>query len=711
MENIQVVVRIRPSNSTERDNNDLEIWSVQNQDTITISNDRFNDLVRMRKFVPGQRVEFTFNQCFDSKHTTKFIYQQQIQRITLSSLQGINGTVFMYGQTGSGKTYTMMGYDQEEGILKQGLKDLFGEIAKQQDRQYFLRCSYVEIYTDQVYDLLATQERLSETLLINEDFNKEFVIKGAIEEVVTNINEIMDILQFGESNRHYASTVMNHCSSRSHTIFRLYVRCVPNYIGPNSVITESILNFVDLAGSEKINIHDSMLKKRGTSVGGSGGTQYKDRQNESKHINKSLFFLTQVISLRAQDKNDQHIPYRNSPLTKILRSSLGGNSRTAIILCINPCYSQFEQTLSTLRFGTNAKKIENNVSKNIVGFDNDESLNRVIKDYEIKINELQKARVDDKQQQEMMLKIIEKLEEQRKIFRQQFTASDHIQAMINKEQNYQWTHLHYHGVGVLWVPEKGNRELEVKQDVIDSFGTIKKYQELQEELIILKSEKQNLENQVLDLKQKQQETVIQTKKRYANQKTKTIKYKQLSKDLQDEKNKLLKIALCYHNMIEMDEMLLLNNDTLDQMTENLQIMMQNIYKVKLKKEIKQKGENVETLKLVTSKPIKYPKYLFDTSAINVQFWDVNDNNKKIEEQNKSEIESFQSYFQSQINMNSPSYIELQGSNQQFKEPLKHICSHEKSSLNKIGKENYEPMLKRNSSMEVSDELNFRSYFK
>jgi len=78
------------------------------------------------------------------------------------------------------------------------------------------------------------------------------------------------------------------------------VRCVPNTIAPNSVITESILNFVDLAGSEKINIHDSMLRKRGTSAG--SGAQYKERQNESKHINKSLFFLTQVISLRAQGR-------------------------------------------------------------------------------------------------------------------------------------------------------------------------------------------------------------------------------------------------------------------------------------------------------------------------------------------------------------------------------------------------------------------------
>lgn len=121
MENIQVTVRVRPSNAQERDGMDLEIWQIVGADTITVAPDRYNDLVRCRKFLPSQRVEFTFSMqhtlyqhshadsCYEQKHTTQTIYNQQIRRITMSALQGINGTVFMYGQTGSGKTFTMMG--------------------------------------------------------------------------------------------------------------------------------------------------------------------------------------------------------------------------------------------------------------------------------------------------------------------------------------------------------------------------------------------------------------------------------------------------------------------------------------------------------------------------------------------------------------------------------------------------------------------------
>ena len=119
--------------------------------------------------------------------------------------------------------------------------------------------------------MLKPQDKLNEILTINEDNNKEFFIKGATEEIVTSIDDILEIIKRGETNRHYASTIMNHVSSRSHTIFRLYVRCIPNEILTTSVITESILNFVDLAGSEKINIHDSIIKKRNSSVSSNGG--------------------------------------------------------------------------------------------------------------------------------------------------------------------------------------------------------------------------------------------------------------------------------------------------------------------------------------------------------------------------------------------------------------------------------------------------------
>mmetsp|Transcript_2436 Transcript_2436/g.2299 ORF Transcript_2436/g.2299 Transcript_2436/m.2299 type:complete len:170 (+) Transcript_2436:1074-1583(+) len=169
----------------------------------------------------------------------------------------------------------------------------------------------------------------------------------------------MDILKMGEFNRHYAATSMNHQSSRSHTIFRLFIQNVENMYTAQaaggkgfSVCKESCLNFIDLAGSEKVsNHHTPRLDTKGGMMSESMiSSRIKDRVNEGKHINKSLFFLTQVISMKAKGKNE-HIPYRNSPLTKILRASLGGNSRTSIILCATPTISQYEQSLSTIRFG------------------------------------------------------------------------------------------------------------------------------------------------------------------------------------------------------------------------------------------------------------------------------------------------------------------------------------------------------------------------
>lgn len=118
----------------------------------------------------------------------------------------------------------------------------------------------------------------------------------------------------------------------------------------------------------------------------------KERQTESKTINRSLFFLTQVITLLSQGKTELHIPYRNSPLTKILRSSLGGNSKTAIILCLNPCSSQIEQSITSLRFGLNAKKIENSVQRNFFEDLNNENLYELISLQEKKLREYEEEK-------------------------------------------------------------------------------------------------------------------------------------------------------------------------------------------------------------------------------------------------------------------------------------------------------------------------------
>eukprot|EP00347_Sterkiella_histriomuscorum_P006555 403352327 len=509
-------------------------------------------LLKGSSFVSSQNSSFITDQCFKEDDTNYHIYDSMVKRIALSSLNGINGTVFMYGQTGSGKTYSMLGRERKEiiplfnqqentsnlqqaalqkkqskngmihkdrqdkakepqkskksnnlsisafdtntgeainmemnylsgrsqekvaaeksseqpGVLIYALQDIFKEINNDQDKTYFLRCSYIEIYNEQVYDLLRTEDcLLSEPLHLNEDKNKDFYIRGVIEEPVTSIDEILYYLRRGELNRHYAETKLNHSSSRSHTLFRLQVQSITNNflqqensqafntsmssVSPQKVmapnkelrkyVTQSVLNFVDLAGSERVSSHYDNKDPDELFVTNFGDqvptidSNVKNRVNEGKNINKSLFFLTQVISMRAEgkglqsmqiDSNSksplkqssqyQHIPYRNSPLTKILRSSLGGNSRTCVIICVTPAKSQIEQTLSSLRFGQNAMKIENKVQANIISNNNEEAVKILITDYERKIKSLEKAKKDLQKQREQESKIIEQLIDEKK---------------------------------------------------------------------------------------------------------------------------------------------------------------------------------------------------------------------------------------------------------------------------------------------------------
>lgn len=284
--------------------------------------------------------------------------------------------------------------------------------------------------------MLADINEFDRPLLVCEDSKKkDFYVKGLKQIVVDTLEECLDILKMGEYNRHYAATSMNHQSSRSHTIFRLNIQNIEHYYkegsfeanysssnlnsytdimqdlyNKSSAVTSemtSVLNFIDLAGSEKVsNHHNSKFENKGIMMSDALITsKIQDRVNEGKHINKSLFFLTQVISMQAKGKSD-HIPFRNSPLTKILRSSLGGNSRTSIILCATPTISQYEQTVSTIRFGTSAKKIENKISANITKNGDEEALKAVISDYELKLKDFENDRfkIDELQRQKQLLK-------------------------------------------------------------------------------------------------------------------------------------------------------------------------------------------------------------------------------------------------------------------------------------------------------------------
>jgi hypothetical protein len=377
-EQIHVALRFRPLSLKELESKDQEIWSIS-QDSVSLKPE-FLSLLHEAKRISSSGKVYSYDQCFTSQDTNLQVYRAVVRRVVIASLEGYNGTIFAYGQTGSGKTFTMMGADAhgeagDPGVVLLALDDLFRAMDSD-DKTYCLSCSYQEIYNEQVFDLLAASP--GHVLPVCEDPHKGFYVKGLSEHVVSTKEEILKYIAIGEAARRYAATTMNHHSSRSHTIFQLHVTSLttpppsaqdnsPDTGSPGreaacdeSITTESVLNFVDLAGSERVSsLHEVPSDKR--KARGSSETLVQ----EGKHINTSLFYLCQVISRLADKASEgEHVPYRNSNLTKILRSSLGGNSLTCIICTATPSLSQFEMTLSTLRFGGKAQTITNQVAAN-----------------------------------------------------------------------------------------------------------------------------------------------------------------------------------------------------------------------------------------------------------------------------------------------------------------------------------------------------------
>jgi len=294
---------------------------------------------------------------------------------------------------------------KHDGLLQMGLKDIFSQVASSTSKgeKFFVRCSYVEIYNESVFDLLRENAEQELPLGIFEDTKKEeFYIKGAVEKIIDTFESALEVLALGEANRHFAATTLNHNSSRSHTLFRIFFE----YIDPEEKVYESVCNFVDLAGSEKLSRFDNENEQ-----------SKNDRIKESKSINKSLFFLTQIINMKSTMKSESFIPYRNSPLTKILKNSIGGNAKTVIILCLHPSLFNLEQTLGTLRFGNLAKSIVNTVTKNslVQPHENQEAIALAVKAYQEKIMLLEESLKNGFSNTEQYQKKIEELEEQKRL--------------------------------------------------------------------------------------------------------------------------------------------------------------------------------------------------------------------------------------------------------------------------------------------------------
>lgn len=337
--NIKVVCRFRPPNAIE----------TREGGEICVSFDDNLQTVQLRSAAVGSGPEkdgFTFDRVFPMGTKQQEVFDYGVKDIVKDVLDGYNGTVFAYGQTGSGKTFTMMGADIDsdelKGIVPRITEQIFQSIVESDPHlEYLVKVSYMEIYLERIRDLLAPR---NDNLQVHEEKSKGVYVKNLSDYYVSSAREVYEIMHTGGAARVIASTNMNAESSRSHSIFLITIQQRNTETG---ALKTGNLYLVDLAGSEKVG-----------KTGASGQTL-----EEAKKINKSLSALGMVINALT-DSKAKHIPYRDSKLTRILQESLGGNSRTTLIINCSPSSYNEAETLSTLRFGIRAKSIKNTARVN-----------------------------------------------------------------------------------------------------------------------------------------------------------------------------------------------------------------------------------------------------------------------------------------------------------------------------------------------------------
>lgn len=306
---------------------------------------------------------FTFDKSFWSHDVADehYAHQEEIynslgEEFLDHNFEGYHTCIFAYGQTGSGKSYTMMGTPEQPGLIPRTCQDLFERIESNESSSisYNVRVSYFEVYNEHVRDLLVPRTEPPNYLKIRESPTEGPYIKDLTDQPVRNYNDIIRLMTVGDNSRTVASTKMNDTSSRSHAVFTIMLRQIHADMSTDETTERTArIRLVDLAGSERA---------KATEATG-------QRLREGSNINKSLTTLGRVIAALANDSNDTKIPtnprklqrpkevvpYRDSILTWLLKDSLGGNSKTAMIACISP--SDYDETLSTLRYADQAKQI------------------------------------------------------------------------------------------------------------------------------------------------------------------------------------------------------------------------------------------------------------------------------------------------------------------------------------------------------------------
>ena len=347
--NILVAVRCRPLNKKEKE--------ISEKETITIIDEKIIKLKDPNGFLNPNNIRakekiLKFDYAFDSSVGQEKIFNCTTKNLIDDIVNGYNATVFAYGATGAGKTYTMLGEDGNPGIMVLTLRDLYKKILLYQNRDYIIKLWYIEIYNEKIKDLLVNN---NDNLELREDPNRGIIINNVTELITNSSEDILNLLKMGNKNRTTEETNANETSSRSHAILQIVVSYKEKNtnFNKNTEIKYGKLNLIDLAGSERA----SVTKNKGL------------RLIEGANINKSLLTLGNCINAlsgKSEKGNKIYVPYRDSKLTRLLKDSLGGNSRTVMIANISPFIYNFDDTYNTLKYAERAKCIKTKVKLNVL---------------------------------------------------------------------------------------------------------------------------------------------------------------------------------------------------------------------------------------------------------------------------------------------------------------------------------------------------------
>jgi hypothetical protein len=356
--NIRVVARIRPLAKYEIENGSkLIIDSLPSLGAASPAAGPSTEPEVLEVKPPnGEKRWFELDAVFNGNSSQRDVYVKSgaQQAVCQDIFKGFNCTILAYGQTGSGKTFSMgtaagsSVITETDGIIPRATADLFKMIAEKCDGNAQVELSYLEIYNEEIRDLMVADENDGKDLRIRETLDGEVYVSGLKSQPVANPEEIGECMEVASKRRVTASTKMNAVSSRSHAICALTVKGVLE----DSTKFQAKLTLVDLAGSERI-------KKTGAQG---------SRQKEGININKGLFVLGQVVSALAEQrpKYKRKPPYRDSKLSRLLQDSLGGNSRTIMLACVSPADFNIEESVNTLRYATSARNIKNSATRNVI---------------------------------------------------------------------------------------------------------------------------------------------------------------------------------------------------------------------------------------------------------------------------------------------------------------------------------------------------------